>query len=77
MIALCDARGQLVQGLTLPLHLGSVPEFMRRVLARFGGQMCDGDVYGVVIDPQTWQVDPEATPPLWQGTGHSTSRSKR
>ena len=49
--AVCDARGQLVaQGLTLPLHLGSVPEFMRRVLARFGGQMREGDIY-ITNDP--------------------------
>ena len=35
------------------------------------------DAYGVVIGPQIWQVAPEATPQLWQGTGYSTSRSKR
>src|SRR5439155_24527837 len=38
--AVCDAEGRLVaQGLTLPLHLGSVPEFMRAVRARFGAQL--------------------------------------
>src|SRR5262245_8133331 len=49
--AVCDAEGRLVaQGLTLPLHLGSVPEFMRAVLARFGGQLHAGDLY-VTNDP--------------------------
>src|SRR5919199_4867713 len=44
--AVCDAGGRLVaQGPTLPLHLGSVPEFMRAVRARFGGAMRAGDVY--------------------------------
>ena len=49
--AVCDAEGQLIaQGLTLPLHLGSVPEFMRAVIAKFGGKMCDGDIY-ITNDP--------------------------
>lgn len=49
--AVCDAEGQLIaQGLTLPLHLGSVPEFMRAVIAKFGGQMRDGDIY-ITNDP--------------------------
>ncbi|MBI1922690.1 hydantoinase B/oxoprolinase family protein, partial [Candidatus Poribacteria bacterium] len=49
--AVCDAQGQLVaQGLTLPLHLGSVPEFMRVVRAKFGGQMREGDIY-ITNDP--------------------------
>ncbi|MYE88115.1 hydantoinase B/oxoprolinase family protein, partial [Candidatus Poribacteria bacterium] len=44
--AVCDTEGQLIaQGLTLPLHLGSVPEFMRAVIAKFGGKMCEGDIY--------------------------------
>ena len=38
--AVCDTGGQLIaQGLTLPLHLDSVPEFMRAVIARFGRGM--------------------------------------
>jgi N-methylhydantoinase B len=49
--AVCDVDGRLVaQGLTLPLHLGSVPEFMRAVLARFGEQLRPGDLY-VTNDP--------------------------
>src|SRR5262245_48140960 len=44
--AICDRHGDLIaQGLTLPLHLGSVPEFMRAVLAKFGDQMRLGDIY--------------------------------
>src|SRR5688572_32754194 len=49
--AVCDAGGRLVaQGLTLPLHLGSVPEYMRAVRGRFGGGMRPGDVY-ITNDP--------------------------
>jgi N-methylhydantoinase B len=49
--AVCDAEGRLVaQGLTLPLHLGSVPEFMRAVRERFGEQLQPGDLY-VTNDP--------------------------
>lgn len=44
--ALCDARGRLVvQGLTLPVHLGTVPDAMAAVLARYGNQLRPGDVY--------------------------------
>lgn len=49
--AVCDRHGNLIaQGLTLPLHLGSVPEFMRAVMARFEGQMRAGDLY-ITNDP--------------------------
>ena len=49
--AVCDTEGQLIaQGLTLPLHLGSVPEFMRAVIARFGGGMRQDDIY-ITNDP--------------------------
>ena len=49
--ALCDPQGQLVaQGLTLPLHLGSVPHAMRAFLDRFGKELQAGDVY-VLNDP--------------------------
>ena len=49
--AVCDADGQLIaQGLTLPLHLGSVPEFTRVVIAKFDGLMRDGDIY-ITNDP--------------------------
>ena len=37
--AVSNTQGELIaQGLTLPLHLGSVPEFMRAVIAKFGGR---------------------------------------
>src|SRR4051794_36414683 len=38
--AICDADGRLlVQGLTLPLHLGSIPAAIRAVLAKFKGRI--------------------------------------
>jgi N-methylhydantoinase B len=44
--ALCDARGRLVvQGLTLPVHLGTVPDAMAAVLNRYGRSLQPGDVY--------------------------------
>src|SRR5581483_8210322 len=43
---LCDASGRLVaQGLTLPLHLGSIPDAMAAVIKRYGHAMRPGDVY--------------------------------
>jgi N-methylhydantoinase B len=49
--AICDADGRLiVQGLTLPLHLGSIPEAMRAVLAKFRGRIEEGDMF-VLNDP--------------------------
>ena len=41
--ALCDPAGRLIaQGLTLPLHLGSIPDAMRAFLARFGDETAAG-----------------------------------
>ena len=49
--ALCDAKGRLiVQGLTLPLHLGSIPDCMDAVFRRFGDDIQPGDVY-ILNDP--------------------------
>ena len=49
--ALCDSHGRLlVQGLTLPLHLGSIPDCMAAVFRRFGGEIRQGDVY-ILNDP--------------------------
>ncbi|TAK20732.1 MAG: hydantoinase B/oxoprolinase family protein [Chloroflexota bacterium] len=49
--AICDARGRLVtQGLTLPVHLGTVPDAMAATLARFGGTMGPGDIF-ILNDP--------------------------
>ena len=46
--ALCDPAGRLIaQGLTLPLHLGSIPDAMRAFLARFGDELQPGDVYAL------------------------------
>ena len=44
--ALCDAEGRLIaQGLTLPLHLGSIPDAMARVRQKFAGRTNPGDVF--------------------------------
>ncbi len=49
--AFCDTRGRLVaQGLTLPVHLGTVPDAMQAVLARYGNVIQPGDVY-LLNDP--------------------------
>jgi len=49
--ALCDAQGRLVaQGLTLPLHLGSIPDAMAALQARYGGAIRPGDTF-VLNDP--------------------------
>ena len=49
--AFCDPAGHLVaQGLTLPVHLGTVPEALRAVLARYGETIRSGDVY-LLNDP--------------------------
>lgn len=49
--AFCDAGGRLVaQGLTLPSHLGSIPEALAAVMRRYGDTMAEGDVF-VLNDP--------------------------
>src|SRR5262245_5609811 len=49
--AICDSDMHLIaQGLTLPLHLGSLPDAMQAVRARYGDRMRPGDVY-VLNDP--------------------------
>jgi N-methylhydantoinase B len=49
--AICDPAGRLVaQGLTLPVHLGTIPDAMAAVLGRFGGQVRPGDSY-ILNDP--------------------------
>src|SRR5260370_28728450 len=48
--ALCDVRGRLVaQGLTLPLHLGSIPDAMDVVRRKFA-QPKPGDIF-ILNDP--------------------------
>nr|WP_256476357.1 hydantoinase B/oxoprolinase family protein [Siccirubricoccus soli] len=49
--AFCDAEGRLVaQGLTLPSHLGSIPEALAAVMRRYGEEMAEGDIF-VLNDP--------------------------
>src|SRR5947208_3196551 len=49
--AICDAQGRLIaQGLTLPLHLGSIPDAMQALLNCFGSRFHPGDAY-VLNDP--------------------------
>ena len=49
--AFCDPAGRMVaQGLSLPLHLGSIPDAMDAVLGKFGDTLQPGDVV-VLNDP--------------------------
>jgi N-methylhydantoinase B len=49
--AFCDPRGRMVaQGLSLPLHLGSIPDAMMAVLTKFGDSLRPGDIV-VLNDP--------------------------
>lgn len=49
--AFTDGEGRLVgQGLTIPLHLGSVPTALREVLERFEGDIHPGDLF-ILNDP--------------------------
>jgi N-methylhydantoinase B len=49
--ALCDAEGRLIaQGLTLPLHLGSIPDAMAQIRRKFAGRIVPGDVF-ILNDP--------------------------
>ncbi len=49
--ALCDAQGRLIaQGLTIPMHLGSIPHAMAALLAKFEGRVDPGDVF-LLNDP--------------------------
>lgn len=48
---LADAEGRLVaQGLTLPVHLGSIRTALRAVIDKFGDDIHDGDVF-ILNDP--------------------------
>ena len=41
--AFCDRSGRMVaQGLSLPLHLGSIPDAMEAVLAKYGEEIAEG-----------------------------------
>lgn len=49
--AFCDAKGQLVaQAVSIAVHLGSVPEAMDAILARYGRDLGPGDVI-ILNDP--------------------------
>jgi N-methylhydantoinase B len=49
--ALCDAQGRLIaQGMTLPLHLGSIPDAMGCIKRKFGMSVRPGDVF-ILNDP--------------------------
>ncbi|GIT49654.1 MAG: N-methylhydantoinase B [Gammaproteobacteria bacterium] len=49
--AFTDAQGKLVaQGLTIPLHLGSIPTALESVLEHFGDDIGPGDIF-VMNDP--------------------------
>ena len=49
--SLCSADGEMIsQGVTIPLHLGSVPFAMETLFAKYGDAMEEGDVF-ILNDP--------------------------
>lgn len=49
--SLCNAKGEMIaQGVTIPLHLGSVPFAMETLLRKYEGKMDPGDVF-ILNDP--------------------------
>jgi N-methylhydantoinase B len=49
--SLCDANGEMIaQGVTIPLHLGSVPFAMETLFQKFGDAMETGDLF-ILNDP--------------------------
>ena len=49
--ALCDGQGRLIaQGLTLPLHLGSIPDAIAHIQRKYAGRTHPGDVF-LLNDP--------------------------
>ena len=49
--ALCDTNGDVLdQGLAIPIHMGGIPDAVRAVLDRFGGDIHPGDVV-ILNDP--------------------------
>ena len=49
--AFCDRSGRMIaQGLSLPLHLGSIPDAMQAVIGKYGNDIAPGDVV-VLNDP--------------------------
>jgi N-methylhydantoinase B len=70
--ALCDPEGRVIaQANTIPVHLGSVPDAMAAVLARFEGTFRPGDVY-LLNDPDLGGMhlpDIFAVMPVFTGDG--------
>ena len=59
--AFCDGRGRLIaQGLSLPLHLGSIPDAMEAVIERYGDDFAPGDVV-IVTAAVSSPMDPPPT----------------
>jgi 5-oxoprolinase (ATP-hydrolysing) len=49
--ALCGPTGEIVgQAVTIPVHIGSIPEAMTSLFARWAGRFAPGDVY-IINDP--------------------------
>jgi N-methylhydantoinase B len=49
--AICDARGRMIaQGLTLPMHLGSIPTALAACIRHYDNEIKPGDIY-VLNDP--------------------------
>src|SRR6201997_2951287 len=67
--ALCDAQGRLIaQGMTLPLHLGSIPDAMGCITLKFGTSVRPGDVF-ILNDPYeggTHLPDFYIVKPVWR-----------
>src|SRR5438270_2531183 len=71
--AVCDEQGRLIaQGLTLPLHLGSIPDAMQALRQRFEGTFRPGDAF-VLNDPYdggTHLPDFFVFQPVFEGQEH-------
>ena len=70
--SLCDADGEMIaQGVTVPLHLGSVPFAMRTLLEKFSGDIEPDDVF-IMNDPYDGGMHiPDifiVKPIFWEGT---------
>jgi len=70
--SLCDADGEMIaQGVTIPLHLGSVPFAMETLFAKFGDAIEEGDVF-ILNDPFEGGMHiPDifiVKPVFWEGT---------
>ena len=49
--SICDASGwQIAQGVTIPMHMGSVPYAMKTLQEKYGDDMHDGDIF-ILNDP--------------------------